>query len=134
MVASVYHKVEERIQRNLLKEFIASEPSQVVFNRPVIIETDAGGKKQGPPTILPAQTVRLVPFVRRLSKMTRDTPDGNIINLQYVVVGRHDLDVKMADFFVHEDGIYDVVSIEPNRRFRTAVNVTYRGPNNDTWG
>lgn len=120
--------VETRMQRKLLKEYIAAEPVEVELQRPIIEKTAAGGLKTTGFTRLPSQTARLVPFKRRLTAITRDTPDGNIIHLEYVLIGHYDMDVQPGDYFEAEGDRFDVISIEPNRAYRTACNITYRGP------
>lgn len=127
-MAVAANRTETRMQRRLLRKYIDAEPVDVELLRPVLVETTAGGLRKDPPVRLPPQRVRLVPFKRRLVRITRDTPDGDIINLEYVLIGPHDLDVKVGDHFHADGGKYDVISIEPNRSFRTAVNITYRGP------
>ena len=128
------NRTETRIQRQLLKKFLDAEPVELELWRPILVRTPAGGLVKGTPDIIPAQLFRLVPFKKRLTSVTRDTPDGNIINLPYVLVGLYDADVKPADYFEHNGGVYDVISIEPNREFRTACNVTYRGLKDEVWG
>jgi hypothetical protein len=125
---------ETRVQRRLTKKYNDAEPASISLIRPTIVITAAGGKKKDTKIPLPAQQFRLVPFKKRLTAITRDTPDGNIVNLAYVLIGEHDADVKPGDYFEWDGGMYDVISIEPNRSYRTAANVTYRGQNNTEWG
>lgn len=127
------NQTETRIHRKLTREFINAEPQRIKILRPNLVQTPAGGLTKSDPHPLEEQTFRLVPFKKRLTKMTRDTPDGNIINLEYVLIGEYDADVKPGDYFEFETGMYDVISIEPNRAYRTAANVTYRGKNDETW-
>lgn len=119
--------------RRVLRQFLHAEPLRIIIQRPTITTTAAGGKVKSNPQDLAPQTFRLIPFKKRLTTMTRDTPDGNIVNLPYVLLGEHDADVQPGDSFEHNGGIYDVVSIEPNTSYRVAANVTYRGKKN-TWG
>lgn len=133
-MAVAKNPVETIIQRRLIKAHIRAESVQLVLMRPTFVKTDSGGLKKGEPTPIAAQTMRLIPFKRRLTVITRDTPDGNIINLAYVLLGEHDADVEVGDFFQWDGGWYDVQSIEPNRAFRTAANITYRGKRvDDAW-
>lgn len=128
------NRQETRIQRRLLRKFVDAEQASIVLFRPNLVPTAGGGLLKGEPTPLAPQLFRLVPFKKRLTQFTRDTPDGNIINLAYVLIGEHDADVKPADYFEWDDGIYDVISIEPSRSYRTAANVTYRGLKTEVWG
>jgi len=128
------NRQETRVQRRLLRKFVDAEPADIVLFRPTMTGTVAGGLVKGTPTPLAAQHFRLVPFKKRLTQITRDTPDGNIINLAYVLIGEWDADVKPGDYFEWENGVYDVLSIEPNRSYRTAANITYRGQSDEVWG
>lgn len=132
--------IENLVQRRLLRAFLDAERVEVVILRPTLTKTAGGGLRKDTPVKIPIQVFRLVPFKKRLTAMTRDTPDGNIINLPYVLLGYPDADVRAGDYFEVGDGVsiapgmYDVISIEPNRSYRTAVNVTFRGKNDSTWG
>lgn len=126
---------EVLVQRRLLKAFLEAEPIRLSIQRPTITATPGGGKTKSNPRVLAPQTFRLVPFKKRLTTMTRDTPDGNIVNLPYVLIGEHDADVRPGDSFEHNGGMYDVISpAEPRTDYRLAFQVTYRGQNNTTWG
>ena len=129
-----HNPTETRMQRKLILAHIRAEPAEVILMRPSMVKTPAGGLKKGPVTPQPKLVCRLIPFKKRLTKITRDTPDGNIINLEYVLVAEWNADIRPADYFEHEGAWYDVVSLEPNRAFRTAANITYRGAQvDDTW-
>lgn len=100
-----------------------------------MVKTGAGGMKKGPAVPQKELTCRLVPFKRRLVQITSNTPDGDIINLAYVLVAEWNADVKPGDYFKYNRGWYDVFSIEPNTSFRVAANITYRGAQvDDAWG
>jgi hypothetical protein len=134
-MALASNPIEILVQRRLTSAYLKAEPIDVVFQRPTMINTPAGGMAQGTPTPIPAQRIRLIPFKRRLVELTRDTPDGNIIKEGYVVMGEPDLDIQAADEFTYNGGHYEVVSIEPNRSYRTIANATYRGEQVDgAWG
>lgn len=133
-MASARNRTEVRVQRRLTKELIKAETAEISLVRPTLTKTAGGGLKKDFDTNLPVQRFRLVPFKKRLTQMTRDTPDGNIINLAYVLIGEHDADVKPGDYFEWEGGMYDVISIEPNVSYRVAANITYRGKKAEQWG
>ncbi len=80
------------------------------------------------------QSLRRIPFKRRLTDITRNTPDGDIHSLQYVLFGAHDANVQKGDFFEYEGKRYEVDSLEPNTSYRQTWNITYRGPVNATQG
>lgn len=127
--------VELRIKRQLMLKYLKLDHVMLTLYRPMIETTPAGGKKRGAPQTLEPQMFRFYPFVRRMTQITRDTPDGDIINLRYVIVGLYTADVQAADYFEYDGGVYDVVSIDPMHQDRKAANVTYRGKaSNEPWG
>lgn len=133
MVAS--NPTETRMRRRLVKAFIRAEPAEIVLVRSSMNKTPAGGLKKGVGVSRPAQTCRLVPFKNRYTALTRDTPDGNIINLAYLLIAEWNADIKAGDIFKHDGAWYDVKSIEPSRSDRTGANITYHGEQvDDTWG
>lgn len=129
MVAT--NPTELRLKRKIMREYILRDHIMISLKRPTIVDTPAGGKKQTAPTTLDPQMFRLYPFIRRVSQYTRDTPDGDIINIRYVLLGLYDADVKAADFFDLENGRYQVVSLDPMHDDRRVANVTYRGKTSD---
>lgn len=126
--------VELQAKRRLLAEYLKEDHVMIALKRPAIVSTPAGGKKRGAPATLPEQMFRMYPIVRRQGEMTRDTPDGDIINYKYVLVGFHTADVKAADYFELNNKMYDVVSVEPHNEDRIWANVTYRGlASDESW-
>lgn len=131
----VTNRTELRVKRNMFKVYLERDHIELALKRPILEQTDAGGVRRGPPIVLVPQKFRLYPFVRRMTRITRDTPDGDIINLGYVLLGLWDADVAASDYFEHDGGLYDIVSIDPKREDRVAANVTFRGPADDeAWG
>lgn len=132
MVAS---SAETRMRRGLVKAFIKADASELVLIRAEMVKTPAGGLKRGVGIPQPAQTCRLVPFKNRYTALTRDTPDGNIINLAYLLIGEWNADFQVGDIFQYNEAWYDVKSIEPHRLDRTGANITYHGQQvDDDWG
>ena len=126
--------IENLVEKRLTTAYIRAETTEVVLMRSELEKTAAGGLRRLAPTPLEAQRVRLVPFKRRLTKITRDTPEGDVINLPYVLMGEPDMDIQVGDSFEYEDAHYAVESLEPNRAFRTLANITYFGKQvDDAW-
>lgn len=135
MVAT--NPIELRAKRRLLAEYLASDHILVSLKRAELVKTPAGGVRRDEDNAetLEPQMFRLYPQVRRMPDLTRDTPDGDITNQKWIMVGLYTADVKAADWFEHDGGLYDVVAVDPKREDRTACNVTYRGPASDeAWG
>lgn len=129
MVAT--NPTELRLKRKIMREYILADHVVIALKRPTITDTPAGGKIMGTPTTVDPQMFRFYPFIRRISQYTRDTPDGDIINIRYVLVGLYTADIKAADFFDMENGRYQVVSVDPMHDDRRVANVTYRGKTSD---
>lgn len=109
------------ILRRNVSAFIKADPVTIELQRVTRESTPAGGWVEGDAEPVPPQEFRLVPFKRRLTQQTVNTQDGPIPHLDYVLVGRHDVDVERGDFFDLNDDRWRVVGVEPNtdRRSRT---------------
>ena len=90
----------------------------VNFRRYPKVDDGAGGWKKGPVQEIPPQTMRLVPYKRRLSSLTDHTSDGDIPNVQYSLVAPIDVDVQRWDEFTLNDAEYKVMGIEPKTQNR----------------
>ncbi len=102
-------------RRRVLLQYIAADPVVVQFIRYTRPADGAGGWKKGP-AISPGpspQTMRLVPYKRRLTNLTDHTADGDIPNVQYSLVSRWDADVERWDEFFMNDAWFKVMGIEP---------------------
>lgn len=115
--------------RQQVQEFIAAEPAVIALNRKPRVSTAAGGYTEGDETTLDPQQFRLVPFKRRLTHgaASGSGGEGRVASLPYVLVGAHDADVQIGDYFSYNGLDYEVLSIEPNRRVRTAAELVETG-------
>lgn len=109
---------ELRIRRNNLKAYISADPVIVSFRRYPKVDDGAGGWKKGPVQNIAPQTMRLVPYKRRLSSLTDHTSDGDIPNVQYSLVATIDADVQRWDEFTLNGAEYKVMGIEPKTQIR----------------
>lgn len=131
----VKNPTELRLKRRSFQAWLDSESEQISLQRPTFVKSTTGGILREVPKALAPQQFRMVPFTRRLSKMTRDTPEGRITSLEHTLVGKHDADIKISDFFVHDGGKYEVESIVPGHSDRTVALLKYRGEASDeSWG
>ena len=107
------------LRRNV-DAFIKADPVELVLNRVQRVPTAAGGYTEETYDT-PPQQFRLVPFKRRLTNQEANTQDGPIPHLDYVLVGRYNVDVEKGDFFDLNGDRWRVVGVEPNtdRRSRT---------------
>lgn len=132
MVAQAH---ELRAKRRLMAEYIRRDHVMISLIRTNFVRSPAGGlipDSVNPTTTLDPQAFKFYPFIRRMTKNTMDTPDGEIQNVRYVLVGLHTADIKMGDHFIHDGGQYEVVSMDPHAEDRKAANVTYHGQADDT--
>lgn len=109
---------ELRIRRNNLRAYINADPVIVSFRRYPKVDDGAGGWKKGPVQNIAPQTMRLVPYKRRLSSLTDHTSDGDIPNVQYSLVATIDADVQRWDEFTLNGAEYKVMGIEPKTQIR----------------
>jgi hypothetical protein len=109
------------ILRRNLDAFIRADPVNVVFSRSTPVQTLAGGHTKGVPTQLASQQFRFVPFKRRLSSSINNTQDGPLSVTEYVLVGRHNVDVQKGDEFFHNSRNYKVTEIEPRTDDRSTT-------------
>lgn len=104
-----------------LDAFIKADPVDIVIKRSVVTQTLAGGQIKGPPTSLPSQQMRLVPFKRRVNKDVQNTQDGLLRVADYILVGRWNIDVQKGDEFSHGGLNYKVCDLEPKTLDRTGT-------------
>lgn len=119
-----------RAERLQILAFIQADPSVITLKRRPKSKTGAGGYTFGDPVDVPPQTFRLVPFKRRLTHGTvagGAGGEGNVVSLPYVLVGKFDADVEPDDYFDYNGLRYEVLSLEPNRRIRTAAELIDKG-------
>ena len=74
-------------------------PITIVLFREVKARNERGGFTKSAPIELDPQTVRLVPFKRRLTLEYRDLPTERTTLIDYILTGPLDTDVKIGDYF-----------------------------------
>src|SRR6266576_5544639 len=109
------------ILRRNLDAFIRADPVMVTFTRSTPVQTLTGSHTKGNPTPINPQQFRFVPFKRRLSKSISNTQDGPLSLTEYVLVGRHNVDVQKGDEFSHNNRNYKVTEIEPRTDDRSTT-------------
>lgn len=115
---------EARLAARNTRAFILADPVVVVFLRPVVISTSAGGRKPGPPLALPAQTMRLVPLSGNVWDRSKQKVDeGNLPDVTHQLIGMPDADVHKDDEFMIDEVRWKVTHVSPERRNRTSANV-----------
>lgn len=105
--------VELNLRRKNLLLYIAADPVDISLTRFPRIDDGAGGWIKGPPTPVATQTMRLVPYKRRLSKLTDMVTPGEVPNVQYSLISRWDADVQRYDEFQIGSEWMKVIGVEP---------------------
>lgn len=121
--------VELVAARRQIDAMIKADPVAVVFRRKTKVETADGGWKWSDLLPLPdPQEIRLIPFKRRMTEFLKNTELGDVSDLPYVILGRHNLDVAKEDIFTINDQVYQVKTIDTAEpEVKTACQVDYYG-------
>lgn len=106
------------MRRQVLTAYIAADPVSISFRRYPKMDDGAGGWLKGAVQNIAPQTMRLVPYKRRLSSLTDHTADGDIPHVQYSLVAMPDVDVERWDEFTLNGAEYKVTGIEPKTQIR----------------
>jgi hypothetical protein len=116
MTLTAQQSIEIKVRRRNLVAYIAADPVQVILTRYPRIDDGAGGWIKGAAVIVPAQTMRLIPYKRRLSKLTDMVTPGEIPNVQYSLIARYDADVERYDEFELNGEALKVIGVEPKSK------------------
>lgn len=106
-------QTELNLRRRNLLAYIAADPITVSFNRFPRVDDGAGGWKKGLPVVVAPQIMRMVPYKRRLSKLTDMITPGEIPNVQYSLISRWDADVERYDELEIAGEWMKVIGVEP---------------------
>lgn len=122
------NRIELLMRRRNVAAFIDADPVDVVFSRSTKIRTPAGGWVEGPRTPLPSpQRVRIIDSVRRFADTQVNTEAGNITLTAKVLIGFHDMDIKVGDDFTWNNAQWEVKAIKDDREERTVAAIDYYG-------
>lgn len=91
--------VERQVARRQVEAMIKADPIWIQLRRREKIAELGNSWRWGPEEILGPQQAMLVPFKRRLSEMLINTELGDLVELPYVLLGRHNLDAQKDDRF-----------------------------------
>lgn len=113
--------------RRQIGAFVEAQKHEIRLTRPVTARTPAGGTAVVGDDQLDHQTFRLVPFKRRLTLEYGLSRDGEEVkNIQYILVGAHDANVRVGDWFTLDTVDYEVKFVSDLRLHRTAAGVIIR--------
>jgi hypothetical protein len=108
--------IEIRLRRQNLASYIAADSVQISLTRYTRVDDGAGGWVKGPSTTLAPQTMRLVPYKRRLSSLTDMVTAGEIPNVEYSLIANYNADVERYDEFDLNGEAMKVLGVEPKSK------------------
>lgn len=121
------------MSRRLVNAFMARDPLQLSLSRRPRTASAAGGWTLGAEVVLPPQTFRMTPFKRRLGPGETASPDGDVANSQFLLMGVISCDIQKNDRFNLDvtsnflPGWYLVTRVHPKRLIRTESVVEWQG-------
>lgn len=119
------------MRRKNVAEFILSDPRKIeITRREGPTKSAAGGTLPGALVTLPAQTVRVVQNVRRYTAGIVNAEAGDIPDGLYVLIGRHNVNLKKDDVFVIRGEKYRVLGLFGLREESTLATLDFDGPPN----
>lgn len=119
------------MRRKNVAEFILADPLSIEITRETDpVRSEAGGHLPGKTEVLPPQTVRVVQNVRRYTAGIVNAEAGDIPNGLYVLIGRHNLDLKKDDAFFIEGEKYIVLGLFGLRKESVLATLDFYGKQN----
>ena len=115
------------MERRQIDALIRSDRVYITLHRRDKIDVPGGGWRWGPEQTLNPQEVALIPFKRRMTEFLVATELGDVPDLPYTILGRHDLDVRAGDWFLWEGDKYEVITVDLKQEVRVAAHVDYFG-------
>lgn len=116
---------ELQLQRVNTLAFIGADSFRVTLVRQTATSDGAGGVLHGGDAPLAPQVMRLIP--QQDGGAERMTTDGEMVEPQYVLMGRWDADILRGDYFLLDGERYEVVYVNQNTQYERKGEVFYRG-------
>lgn len=119
---------ELAVQRRNTDAFINADALSVALNRAGLVSNGAGGFRRGAPSVLPPQTVRLVPVGAQYGGAEEhEMLDGQTVQVDYHMVAPFDADIERGDWFFLRDEKHEVVWVRSVGDYEMKAGVTNRG-------
>lgn len=116
--------------RRQIAAMIEADWILVTFRRRPRVETADGGWTFGPEVALAPQKVRLIPFKRRMTEFLANTELGDVPDLPYILLGRHNLDIQRGDRFTYAQEEFEVKTLDiAEPEVKVVAHVDYYGGN-----
>lgn len=122
-----FREMEIKAQRRVTRRFIDADPIDVVLNRATRTANGAGGFVKTAPSSLAAQRVRLMPQATQGRLEEKMLLDGQMVEIEYHMVGDTTLDVERGDWFFIDGIKHEVVWVVNVGSYETKAGVTNRG-------
>jgi len=116
-------------RRRIVKAFIDADYADVSFITKVKVKTPAGAFVLTDSTPRDPQRIRLIPANHRFGNMATNSEAGEIDRWPYLGIGSHKLEIAKNDHFFYRDGVYQVMSVEPDTEERTLFSLDFLGNN-----
>lgn len=122
--------VELIYARRQIDAMIKADPFMVSLRRRPRVKGPDGAWTWGVEQLLAPQQGRLIPFKRRMTEFLQNTEFGDVPDLPYVLLGRHDFDLQRGDRFTYNGQEFEVQTIDIHEpEVKTAAHVDYFGGN-----
>jgi hypothetical protein len=116
----------ERIMgRRQVEAEIKSDPVNITISRRTKVDDGAGGWTWSNPTTLDPQEVTITTAKRRLSDMLQNTELGDVVRAPYVVIARHDADIRRDDEFLWNGDHFKVISTQIKTEVQLTAQIDY---------
>jgi hypothetical protein len=118
--------VETQQQRRMTLAEIGAAPTTMTLQRQGYIDDLSGGRKpNGAPATLRSQRVTIISPTQQLPE--RRTLAGITVQPEFLIKGRWDADIQRGDWYFISGVKYEVVYVDPDRRYQTKAEVVYLG-------
>jgi hypothetical protein len=118
--------VETQQQRRMTLAEIGAAPTVMTLQRQEYIDDLSGGRKpDGAPISLRSQRVTIISPTQQLPE--RRTLAGITVQPEFLIKGRWDADIERGDWYFVNGVKYEVVYVDPDRRYQTKAEVVYLG-------
>lgn len=119
--------VERVMARRQVNAEIRTDPVEVSMIRRTKVEVPGGGWRWSAPTPQPKIEVLIMPAKRRMSDMQVNTEMGDIVDYPFILLARHDADIRRDDEFVWEGDRFEVMQIHIKEEVSVTAMVDYYG-------
>lgn len=115
---------ELQMHRRQITALIEANPLPVVLQRRVRVATPGGGYDDHATEDLDEQLFILVETAGRGTlEGTISRGEGELMKADFILIGRHDADIKDSDGYFRNDEHFEVYYVSPYRQIRTAAGI-----------